>query len=81
MWERDFFFGWAFFSSCVGDLLGDFLGDFLRDFLRDFHTEARTAIREALEIRIADFKVCVLLQLLLLLFEKPSSSCRRLRCR
>jgi hypothetical protein len=64
------------FSSCVGDFIGDFLwkflGDFLRDFLRDFHTEALTSLQEALKIRIADFKGCVLLPLLLLLFEKPS---------
>ncbi len=38
----------------------------------------RTSLREALEIRIADFKRCVLLPLLLLLFEKPSTFCRRL---
>ncbi len=36
--------------------------------------EANTSLREALKIRIADFKGCVLLQLLLLLFEKPVTS-------
>ena len=43
----------------------------------DFLTEASDL---ALEIRIADFKGCVtvLLPLLLLLFEKPSTFCRRL---
>ena len=37
----------------------------------------RTSLREALDLRIADFKGCVLLPLLLLLFEKPSTFCRR----
>ena len=37
----------------------------------------RTSLREALDLRIADFKGCVLLPLLLLLFEKPSAFCRR----
>ena len=38
---------------------------------------SRTSLREALDLRIADFKGCVLLPLLLLLFEKPSTFCRR----
>jgi hypothetical protein len=39
-----------------------------------------TSLRETLNFRIADFKGCVLLSLLLLLFEWPSSSCRRHGC-
>ena len=37
---------------------------------------SRTSLREALDVRIADFKGCELLPLLLLLFEKPSTFCR-----
>ena len=37
----------------------------------------RTSLREALDSRIADFKGCFLLPLLLLLFEKSSTFCRR----
>ena len=36
-----------------------------------------TSLQEALDIRIADFKGCDLLSLLLLLFEKSSTFCRR----
>ena len=49
----------------------DFPGDLPRDFPGDFLTEVSD---RALDIRIADFKGCVLLLLLLLLFEKPSAA-------
>ena len=74
--ETENLFGWASgtlksLRDFLGDFLRDFVGDFLRDFLRDFLTEVSD---RALEIRIADFKGCVLLPLLLLLFEKPSAA-------
>jgi hypothetical protein len=56
------------------DLFGwprDLPGDLPRDFPGDFLTEVSD---RALDIRIADFKGCVLLPLLLLLFEKPSAA-------
>ncbi len=49
-----------------GDLPWDFPGDLPRNFPGDFLTEVSD---RALDIRIADFKGCVLLPLLLLLFE------------
>ena len=39
----------------------------------------QTSLREALVIRITDFKGCVLLPLLRLLFEKPTTFCRCLQ--
>jgi hypothetical protein len=47
------------------------LGTYPGTLPRDFLTEVLDC---ALDIRIADFKECVLLPLLLLLFEKPSAA-------
>ena len=74
--ETENLFGWASGTlQSLRDFLGDFFGDFLRDFLRDFLGDFLTEVSDrTLDIRIADFKGCVLLPLLLLLFEKPSAA-------
>ena len=56
----------------------DLRGDFAEGLAQGLSPPAlRTSLREALDLTIADFKGRVLLPLLLLLFEKPSTFCRR----
>ena len=72
------YFGWARFGRrlCRGLSRGLSRG-LCRGLCRGLSRRHRTSLREALDLRIADFKGCVLLPLLLLLFEKPSTFCRR----
>ena len=64
-------------ASSLGHSPGHSPGHSLGHSPEPISPKYRTSLREALDLRIADFKGCELLPLLLLLFEKPSTFCRR----